>query len=241
MVRLGMPEAPEDKTICFIPIPCLFQRQAPPRSMGDLPTKRLVMMAVLDPLTLRWTNSATGLSRKTTALSKRRTRRGGGIVRRDSSGRHSSSTSTPSSEEEGDYEHDGGGGVTLVSRSTVRKEFTPVFGTGVVFYTSGAEVKGAMLWGFPGEATAAAAGAGAGAGAASPSGGGAAQESAADAAAGISARALDLLRTIMERSANMEADLTDERVMQAWVQGLSDAARVVAQETGVGHLQPMRR
>ncbi|CAM9248189.1 unnamed protein product [Scytosiphon promiscuus] len=64
---------------------------------------------------------------------------------------------------------------------------------------------------------------------------------AAEAAAGISARALDLLRTIMERSANMEADLSDERVMQAWVQGLSDAARVVAQETGVGHLHPVRR
>lgn len=152
----------------------------------------------------------------------------------------------PSSDEESDYEHGHGGGgeVTLVSRSTVRKEFTPVFGTGVVFYTSGAEVKGAMLWGFPGEATAAAAGAGVGGAASSSSsssGEGVAQESAADAAAGISARALDLLRTIMERSVNMEADLSDERVMQAWVQGLSDAARVVAQETGVGHLQPMRR
>lgn len=133
--------------------------------------------------------------------------------------------------------------MTLVSRSTVRKEFTPVFGTGVVFYTSGAEVKGAMLWGFPGEATAAAAALSKNDHSTARPAAGAAggEESAADAAAGISARALDLLRTIMERSANMDADLSDERVMQAWVQGLSDAARVVAQETGVGHLQPMRR
>lgn len=171
--------------------------------------------------------------------------------------RHPSSSSSSSDKDEeggggigghGEADEEDGGEVTLVSRSTVRKEFTPVFGTGVVFYTSGAEVKGAMLWGFPGEATAAAA-----ATAATKSGrvtaraageGGAGRgehESAADAAAGISARALDLLRTIMERSANMEADLSDERVMQAWMQGLSDAARVVAQETGVGHLQPMRR
>lgn len=144
--------------------------------------------------------------------------------------------------------------MTLVNRNTVRKEFTPVFGTGVVFYTSGAEVKGAILWGFPGEATAAAAAAAA----ATTTTTGAtverkegvvnhivspttAAEAAADAAVSISARALDLVRIIMERSANMEADLSDERVMQAWVQGLSDAARMVAQETGVGHLQPMRR
>ena len=63
----------------------------------------------------------------------------------------------------------------------------------------------------------------------------------ADAAAGISGRALDVLRDIMERSADIEADLSDERVMQAWLQGLSDAAKVVVQETGLGHLQPMRR
>lgn len=147
-----------------------------------------------------------------------------------------------------------------MSRSTARKEFTPVFGTGVVFYTSGAEVKGAMLWGFPGEATAAAAAAAAAlskdghsttarpaaAEGAEEEEGGEEEEdepaaAAADAAAGISARALELLRTIMERSANMEADLSDERVMQAWLQGLSDAARAVAREAGVGHLQPTRR
>ena len=211
----------------------------------------------------RWTNSATGLSRKNSLLSKRTTARKRASTRGGGSGTTRRSTTTrarqPSSSEEhgGEVERESesgeeedGGGVTLVSRSTVRKEFTPVFGTGVVFYTSGAEVKGAMLWGFPGEATAAAAAAAAVA-ASSKNGhhatarpaaeGTEAQESAADAAAGISARALDLLRTIMERSANMEADLSDERVMQAWVQGLSDAARVVAQETGVGHLQPMRR
>lgn len=119
----------------------------------------------------------------------------------------------------------------------MRREFTPVFGTGVVFYTIGAEVKGAMLWGFPGEATAAAAALGSPARRDNSS----TSTPAAEAAAGISARALELLRTIMERSANMEADLSDERVMQAWVQGLSDAARVVAQETGVGHLHPVRR
>eukprot|EP00903_Cladosiphon_okamuranus_P009619 g9155.t1 len=201
-----------------------------------------------------WTNSATGLSRKTTLLTGRTTRKhtsirggSGATARRDTSTRRSRSLPPSSSEEsEGDSESEeeyDGGGVTLVSRSTVRKEFTPVFGTGVVFYTSGAEVKGAMLWGFPGEATAAAAALTKnGLSTASPAAGGAGEEeSAADAAAGISARALDLLRTIMERSANMDADLSNERVMQAWVQGLSDAARVVAQEAGVGHLQPMRR
>lgn len=124
----------------------------------------------------------------------------------------------------------------------MRKDFTPVFGTGVVFYTSGAEVKGAMLWGFPGEATTAAALAKNGRSTSRAAAEGVEeQESAADAAAGISARALDLLRTVMERSANMDADLSDERVMQAWLHGLSEAARVVAQETGVGQLQPMRR
>ncbi|CAN0223880.1 unnamed protein product, partial [Ectocarpus fasciculatus] len=174
-----------------------------------------------------WTNSATGLSRKTTAAhggssSKRRdtstrrrtfTKRG---TRRQST-HHPENGDDPEEEEE--EEEEGHGGVTLV--------------------------KGAMLWGFPGEATAAAAAAAAARvsmeGEIGEGGGGSATPRAADAAAGISARALDLLRTIMERSSNMEADLSDERVMQAWLQGLSDAARVVAEETGVGHLVPMRR
>lgn len=181
-------------------------------------------------------------------MSKRGARNGGGgggsIARRGTSTRHPQSDGSADSSDDEDN-----GAVTLVSRSTVRREFTPVFGTGVVFYTIGAEVKGAMLWGFPGEATAAAALGGPAPGAPGGSGEGNGADGdnscvatpAAEAAAGISARALDLLRTIMERSANMEADLSDERVMQAWVQGLSDAARVVAQETGVGHLQPVRR
>ncbi|CAN0078154.1 unnamed protein product [Ectocarpus sp. 4 AP-2014] len=209
-----------------------------------------------------WTNSATGLSRRTTVA------HGGGSKRRDASSRRRTftkrstrggaaataaagtrgATDHPEDGHQEEEEEDEYGGVTLVSRSTARKEFTPVFGTGVVFYCRGSEVKGAMLWGFPGEATAAAAAAMGGptaAPGASVEGGigegGGSPTPAADAAAGISARALDLLRTIMERSSNMEADLSDERVMQAWLQGLSDAARVVAQETGVGHLAPMRR
>lgn len=161
-----------------------------------------------------WTNNATGLRRKTTAFNVKRTL-----------------TRSPPAAQDGER----AGGVTLRSRRTARREFTPVFGTGVVFYTDGAEVRGAMLWGFPGEATTAAS-----------QGfqveeGGARGVTPKDAAAGISARALDVLRDIMERSANIEADLSDERVLQAWVQGLSDAAKVVAQETGLGHLQPMRR
>lgn len=67
------------------------------------------------------------------------------------------------------------------------------------------------------------------------------KQSAEDAAAGLSLRALDLLREIMKRSAGMQVDLSDERVMAAWMQGLSDAAQVVAQESGLGHLQPVRR
>ncbi|CAM9701740.1 unnamed protein product, partial [Laminaria digitata] len=163
-----------------------------------------------------WTNNATGLTRKTTAFSMKK-----------------ALTRTPDS---GDR-----GGVTLRSRKTARRDFTPVFGTGVVFYTDGAEVMGAMLWGFPGEATTAVS---MGQGGVQVDGGGVGvgeTATAADAAAGISARALDVLRGIMERSANIEADLSDERVLQAWVQGLSDAAKVVVQETGLGHLQPMRR
>lgn len=214
----------------------------------------------------RWTNYATGLSRKTTRRSTLNSSRkrgifstppsgsggsgsGGGTARRDTAAAGGYLQS-----EEGEEEGEGGGSgsgsgrggggsgggeVTLVSRSTVRKEFTPVFGTGVVFYTSGAEVKGAILWGFPGEATTAAAAATAAAVATAATT--STTTAAADTAAGISARAVDLVRIIMERSANMQADLSDERVMQAWVQGLSDAARVVVQETGVGHLQPMRR
>lgn len=213
---------------------------------------------------IRWTNSATGLSRKTTtphgggSSSKRRYTSN---ARRKFTNRNTRGATAPAGTrrratdhpQNGDPEDEEGeehGGVTLVSRSTARKEFTPVFGTGVIFYCRGSEVKGAMLWGFPGEATAAAAaGAAMGGPPAAPGvpmetgigEGGGLPTPAADAAAGISARALDLLRTIMERSSNMEADLSDERVMQAWLQGLSDAARVVAQETGVGHLAPMRR
>lgn len=160
-----------------------------------------------------WTNTSTGLSRKATA-----------------SERHS--TARPPKEQSKQAS-----GVSLRTRRTVRKDFTPVFGTGVVFYTSGAEVRGAMLWGFPGEATAAAAMRLNG----SPVELGGVEGRPADAAAGISARAVDLLRHIMKRSTNMEADLSDERVMQAWVQGLSDAAQEVAKETGLGHLQPTRR
>ncbi|CAN0313173.1 unnamed protein product [Ectocarpus sp. 6 AP-2014] len=189
-----------------------------------------------------WTNSATGLSRKTTVAP------GGSSKRRDASNRRRTFTKRstrggaaaaaataaagtrrrvtdhPEDGHQEEEEEDEHGGVTLV--------------------------KGAMLWGFPGEATAAAAAAAAIGGPATAPGvsveggigeGGGSPTPAADAAAGISARALDLLRTIMERSSNMEADLSDERVMQAWLQGLSDAARVVAQETGVGHLAPMRR
>ncbi|CAN0496527.1 unnamed protein product [Ectocarpus sp. 12 AP-2014] len=210
-----------------------------------------------------WTNSATGLSRKTTvahggsskqrdASNRRRTftkrsTRGGAAAAAAATGTQRRATDHPEDGHQEEEEEDEHGGVTLVSRSTARKEFTPVFGTGVVFYCRGSEVKGAMLWGFPGEATAAAAAMGGPAAAPGVSveggvgEGGGSPTPAADAAAGISARALDLLRTIMERSSNMEADLSDERVMQAWLQGLSDAARVVAQETGVGHLTPMRR
>ncbi|CAM9466625.1 unnamed protein product, partial [Ectocarpus sp. 8 AP-2014] len=197
-----------------------------------------------------WTNSATGLSRKTTVAhggsSKRRdasnrrrtfTKRStrGGAAAAAAGGTRRRATDHPEDVHQEEEEEDEHGGVTLVSRSTVRKEFTPVFGTGVVFYCRGSEVKGAMLWGFPGEATAAAAAAAIGGPAAAPGvsveggigEGGGSPTPAADAAARISARALDLLRTIMERSSNMEADLSDERVMQAWLQGLSDAARVV--------------
>lgn len=189
-----------------------------PAFVGEAPLAgvRLAMVgdcdAALPTHGFWWTNSATGLSRKATL------------------GTRSSATAAAERQPRAS-------GVTLRTRRTVRKDFTPVFGTGVVFYTSGAEVKGAMLWGFPGEAAAAAAVGGA------PSEGGRieAVESPADAAAGLSARALDLLRHVMERSANMEADLSDERVMAAWLQGLSDAAKVVAQETGLGHLQPTRR
>lgn len=188
-----------------------------PAFVGEAPLAgvRLAMVgdcdAALPTHGFWWTNSATGLSRKATLGTR------GGATAAERQSRAS--------------------GVTLRTRRTVRKDFTPVFGTGVVFYTSGAEVKGAMLWGFPGKAAAAAAVGG------SPNEGGRSEavESPADAAAGLSARALDLLRHIMERSANMEADLSDERVMAAWLQGLSDAAKVVAQETGLGHLQPTRR
>lgn len=168
-----------------------------------------------------WTNNATGLSRKATRSAPRGGGGGGGATAAERQPPRAS-------------------GVTLRTRRTVRKDFTPVFGTGVVFYTSGAEVKGALLWGFPGEAAAAATAA-AMKGSTSEGGGEDLAESPADAAAGLSARALDLLRHIMERSAIMEADLSDERVMAAWIQGLSDAAKVVAQETGLGHLQPTRR
>lgn len=188
-----------------------------PAFVGEAPLAgvRLAMVgdcdAALPTHGFWWTNSATGLSRKVTLGTR------GGATTAKRQPRAS--------------------GVTLRTRRTVRKDFTPVFGTGVVFYTSGAEVKGAMLWGFPGEAAAAASIGG------SPNKGGRVEavESPADAAAGLSARALDLLRHIMGRSANMEADLSDERVMAAWLQGLSDAAKVVAQETGLGHLQPTRR
>lgn len=59
-----------------------------------------------------WTNRATGLTRNSTNA----TRRAGNGGKNE------------------------GSGVTLRSRKTVRKEFTPVFGTGVVFYTDGPEV-----------------------------------------------------------------------------------------------------
>ena len=163
-----------------------------------------------------WTNSATRLTRRRTADSGQ------------------GSPNRPPLEED---KHPRPTGVTLRSRRTVRKDFTPVLGTGVVFYTSGPKVKGAMLWGFPGEVTAAAARGLRG----SSSGDFENEASPADEAAGISARALELLRHIMERSADMEADLSDDRVMHAWIQGLTHAAKAVAQETGLGHLQPTRR
>lgn len=170
-----------------------------------------------------WTNNATGLTRKTTAFSATKA-----ITRRSAD------------ENSGNNGEQHPTGVTLKSRKTARRDFTPVFGTGVVFYTDGAEVKGAMLWGFPGAATTAAS-MGGHEGFQVNGGGVGEMTTPADAAAGISARALDVLRGIMEKSANMEADLSDERVLQAWVQGLSDAAKAVVHETGLGHLQPMRR
>lgn len=108
-----------------------------------------------------------------------------------------------------------------------------------------------MLWGFPG---AAAIGASASyreqrkkisAAADSSSDAAAAaeerQDSPEELAAGVTARALDLLRHIMDRSSTMQADLSDDRVMAAWIQGLSEAAQAVVQETGLGHLPPSRR
>lgn len=191
-----------------------------PAFVGEAPLAgvRLAMVgecsAALPTHGFWWTNNAMGLTR-------------GGVP---------SGGSTGGTEKPKDV---GASGVTLKSRKSVRKEFTPVLGTGVVFYTSGPEVKGAMLWGFPGAAATAAAAAAANGGEGSK--GGVAGGSAADAAAEISARALDLLREVIERSKTIDADLSDERVLQAWLQGLSDAARVVAREIGVGHLQPYRR
>lgn len=163
-----------------------------------------------------WTNGATGLTRKTTAAS----------VKRDL-------TRFPPAED-----GERAGGVTLRNRQTARRQFTPVFGTGVVFYTDGAKVKGAMLWGFPGEATTAA----------SMTHGGFDMDRSgvevmtpADVASGISARALDVLRDVIERSMDIDVDFSDQRAKIAWVQGLSDAAKVVVRETGVGHLQPTRK
>lgn len=193
-----------------------------PAFVGEAPLVgvRLAMIgncdAALPTQGFWWTNNATGLKSKGTALGRRTTTKQRGL------------------EDEGTQPR----GVTLRSRKTVRKDFTPVFGTGVIFYTSGAEVTGAMLWGFPGETTAAAS---MGVTSSSLDADQKQEETPADAAAGISARALDLLRKVMERSANMEADLSDERVLHAWMQGLSEAAKVVAQETGLGHMQPMRR
>lgn len=103
-----------------------------------------------------------------------------------------------------------------------------------------------MLWGFPGAAAAAAAAKHRDNRSSAVTGGdddksGTGEESAKEMAAGLSIRALDLLREVIERSSAIEADLSDERVMAAWIQGLSDAAQIVAQETGLGHLQSFRR
>lgn len=179
-----------------------------------------------------WTNNATGLTRKNTTFSP------SDVAIK--SARRNSISSTQAAETDATT---GEAAVTLRARQTVRRDFTPVFGTGVLFYTHGAEVKGVMLWGFPGEAATSAAVTGFRRRSSTDEGGdgNVSDLMAADAAAGISARALDLARHIMERSANMDVDLSDDRVLQAWVQGLSDAARAVVQETGLGHMQPMRR
>ncbi|CAM9394642.1 unnamed protein product, partial [Choristocarpus tenellus] len=139
------------------------------------------------------------------------------------------------------------------------KGFVPVYGTGVVFYTVEGKVKGAMLWGFPTreavsasrgsvsvseqggtavmpETEATTVGSGLGRGAAES------QTSMAESSAALSARGVDLLRQVIARSHAMEpVNLSDDRVMAAWVQGLSDAARSIVSETALTGIKPLRR
>ncbi|CAM9242694.1 unnamed protein product, partial [Discosporangium mesarthrocarpum] len=188
-----------------------------------------------------WTNQMTGVRRSQTLGRRRGTSRGG------------------SNGDRSDRDKGGGGGSSSPSsrdrtcrvprhstRKPRREEGALAAGGGNTGNGADGGVKGAMLWGFPAL------------GSINTSRGilGANEEDGAGAEAGLTpgasssssssaarvARAVDLLREVMLRSQGMEAaDLSDDRVMAAWLQGLTDAARTVIGETPLQRIRPLRR